>query len=517
MENISEFPSQQAEELQKQLADLDTHGKLKEEFLNRYQGNMGKPNSLSNYIDKHWSENNKKLFIEWTGIETFDDKQTIKRVGVKLNEITYGSKRSMLWKCSTCENEYIASPNDRTNKGSKCPRCKINKSTEIHKELGEKLDKWCNRQGNYGEKIRKEYLGILKNGDIVPIEKMNRGSREVVKWKCSICDYIWEAKPNDRTSPERQGCPYCSKYTFIKGKNDLETFCKEQSEFSKLLTEFMGEDSKGNKVDTCNIAKNSGIKVKWKCLTCGYIWYAKVYSRIRNGTGCPKCAGNICIKGINDLETYCKDKEDLKYILDEFIGLTDDNKHIEIYDVAYASIKKIQWRCNKCHKIWIASPNSRTNNKSGCPYCSIASTSFPEQYIYHSMKQVFNKVLNRAKTKDTQYEYDIVIPELKLCMEYSGMYWHKDKLDRDKIKEAYCKSKGINFLQIYVHNGELLEQDIYTKEKIVYQTESNKSRHIKQLQHIIEFILEMYGYSDLYNKIDFKLAEKQANEIMGKS
>ena len=34
------------------------------------------------------------------------------------------------------------------------------------------------------------------------------------------------------------------------------------------------------------------------------------------------------------------------------------------------------------------------------------------------------------------YEVDIYIPELKIGIEYDGVYWHQDKLEKDKEKNA---------------------------------------------------------------------------------
>ena len=120
MEYITEFPSEQAEELQKHLKELDEQGKLKEEFLKHYQNNMGKTNSLANYIDKNWETRGKKLYMEYTGIEVYAEAQDkIKSKSIKLNEISYGSKRLIIWKCNKCSHEWVARPNDRTN-GKNC-------------------------------------------------------------------------------------------------------------------------------------------------------------------------------------------------------------------------------------------------------------------------------------------------------------------------------------------------------------------------------------------------------------
>lgn len=109
--SIKDFPSKQAEEIQKHLLELDEQGKLLDYFKEQYT-NLGAENSLANYIKDNWEKDGKKLFIEWTGIETFSDKHTIKRTGVKLSEISYGSSnRYFLWKCGTCKYEWVANMN----------------------------------------------------------------------------------------------------------------------------------------------------------------------------------------------------------------------------------------------------------------------------------------------------------------------------------------------------------------------------------------------------------------------
>lgn len=109
---ISDFPSEQAEVIQNKLKDIDEQGKLFDEFMSRYGNNLGKPNSLAKYIKNNWEKDGKKLFIEWTGVEVCDDKHTIAAIGIKINEVSYGIKRYFLWKCSTCQYEWVANMNN---------------------------------------------------------------------------------------------------------------------------------------------------------------------------------------------------------------------------------------------------------------------------------------------------------------------------------------------------------------------------------------------------------------------
>lgn len=388
------------------------------------------------------------MYIEYTGIEVCDDKHTVVSIGVKLNEISYGSRRYFLWKCSTCKNEWTSKVVDRTNKNSGCPKCGRLRTIEASHLRGEPLDKWCNANGIYGAKIKSEFTGRLEDGTIVTLGELSKGSSQKVYWKCSNpdCKNEWAAMVKDRTSKQRRGCSACGGTRLIKGKNDLETYCHQHPELS--------------------------------------------------------------------------------YILKEFVGLDELNQHIIQSEIARSSKKKVYWKCNKCHKKWLAAPAERAGrDKTGCPHCAAYMfTSFPEQYIYHSLLQLFPKTKNRQKDIIKQYEYDIVIPDLKLCIEYSGVNWHADKLDRDQAKADHCKESDVKFLQIYAHQGEITDEqdclieDSYKKDRIIYkQDKHNKSKHIKQLQHIIEFILKQYAPNHSVEEINFELAEQQANEVMGKA
>lgn len=110
-----------------------------------------------------------------------------------------------------------------------------------------------------------------------------------------------------------------------------------------------------------------------------------------------------------------------------------------------------------------------------------------------------------------------------MYIEYSGVNWHADKLERDQDKADHCKANKINFLQIYAHHGEITDEqglevdDSYEKNQIIYRITTNKPEHIKQLKYIIEFILDTYAPKHSLKEIDFTLSEHQANEVMGKA
>ena len=308
---------------------------------------------------------------------------------------------------------------------------------------------------------------------------------------------------------------FLSKFKDNLGKpNSLANYCLNNWEERgrRIYNEYRSRYS----INT--ISYGSQKKLPWECENCHYNWIASPHNRASNSSNCPACAGHTLIPGKNDLETFCKTNKKFEYLIEEFVGLDETRGSIKINEISRGDNRRVVWRCRHCKRMWLSSPNTRTAYNSGCPYCNTSGyTSFPEQYIYNSLKQVFKDVLSRQKDSIKQYEYDIVIKDLNLCIEYSGAYWHKDRTDRDKLKEEHCRENGAQFMQIYMHKGEMSAPDTYTKEKIIYKANMDKSKHNKQLQQIVKYILQEYSDITLYNKIDFNKSEEEANKAMGKA
>lgn len=89
-----------------------------------------------------------------------------------------------------------------------------------------------------------------------------------------------------------KGCPFCAGKRVLKGVNDLS------SQYPKVVSKFW--DFSKNSISPDKVYKFSGKKFYWKCKECGYEWENAVSNLTRNGYGCPACAGNVAIIGIND-------------------------------------------------------------------------------------------------------------------------------------------------------------------------------------------------------------------------
>ena len=137
---------------------------------------------------------------------------------------------------------------------------------------------------------------------------------------------------------------------FKPGVNDLATTHPE------LAAEWNLE--KNGDLRPSDVMAGSDTKVWWKCSQ-GHEWQSALYSR-KAGCGCPFCAGNIIIPGVNDLQTT---EPELSAEWDY-----EKNLHLTPAQVARSSNRKVWWKCKMDHS-WQALI-SRRSSGTGCPICA---------------------------------------------------------------------------------------------------------------------------------------------------
>ena len=132
-----------------------------------------------------WCLNNgeygKQLLQEFQGIDEKGNKITP-------TEIRYGSQKKILWKCNKGHTWY-ATVSNRVVYKSGCPRCNyelqsIKRSTPT--QGVNDLYTWCLNNGEWGQQLLQEWVGIDEDGNKVETKNILRGSsRKRVLWKCN--------------------------------------------------------------------------------------------------------------------------------------------------------------------------------------------------------------------------------------------------------------------------------------------------------------------------------------------
>jgi len=253
---------------------------------------------------------------------------------------------------------------------------------------------------------------------------------------------------------------------------------------------------------------NTSTKIKHKCLKCNHIWYIRP-ANIKQGKGCPKCAGNYR----PTTEDYMKqliEKKNIKLkCLDEYINDRTKINHQctqcgYIWKTSPSNVKQkyscpkcagvlkktheeyieqlklinpnvickgkyqnnkvtIDHKCLKCNFNWLISP-SNVLRGYGCPRCNLSKG---EIKIINLLKENNIPFINQFRYKDLFYfsnkrklSFDFYIPYKNLLIEYNGKQHYepieyfggndafKHQQNRDKLKVEYCKKNNINLLVI---------------------------------------------------------------------
>lgn len=245
--------------------------------------------------------------------------------------------KTVVWWKGKCGHEWD-NPIDVVSRGQRCPYC-----------TGQRVLKGFNDLATIKPEIAKQWHPTL-NGVKTP-DMYTFGSGHKAYWLCKVCGQTWKSAINIRTRRlGNSGCPYCAHEKPIKGINDLVTLRPD------LMEEWDYDKNIG--IDPYSLMPNSNKRVFWKCTKCGYEYKAFISNR-NKGNGCKRCAGQVLIKGINDLETLYPD------IAKQWDYSQNELKPCDVFP---ASNKKYSWVCSLGHT-WRATPNSRIYGR-GCPFCS---------------------------------------------------------------------------------------------------------------------------------------------------
>lgn len=120
---------------------------------------------------------------------------------IKASELKSGSNQRLLWECTVCSHQWLATVNHRTS-GTGCPVCTrgdlhssgTNSMAKTHPHLAEEL--LPNPHGDAHDLVA--------------------GTNRLLPWECKDCGHRWSTSGNNRASGK--GCSVCAKYGFDRTK-----------------------------------------------------------------------------------------------------------------------------------------------------------------------------------------------------------------------------------------------------------------------------------------------------------
>jgi hypothetical protein len=260
---------------------------------------------------------------------------------------TAGSAKKFLWKCKD-GHKFDAIIYSRTLRGDGCPYCSGRKVLEGYNDLATTNPE------------------LAKEADGWDPSMVSSGSNKKFSWIC-VNGHSWKAVLNNRTGSNKAGCPVCSNNLVVPGINDLATTHPEVAQ-------------KADGWDPTTVSYGSGKRFNWKCQL-GHKWSVPPQSQARNN-GCPICANRIIEIGFNDLATT---HPDMAIEADGWDPRTSMS----------GSDKKKKWICKLGHR-WTATPETRTQNNSGCLVCANKQVEFG----FNDLATLFPEIAKEADDWD---------------------------------------------------------------------------------------------------------------------
>ena len=171
----------------------------------------------------------------------------------------------------------------------------------------------------------------------------------------------------------------------------------------------------------------------------------KLFSKNRF-KGCPMCESNI------KQGAYLREKS--KNYLQDALDEADDGDEYEWMGTFIKNNIPVKIKHKTCGTVYEVRPRDFRYAHNRCPNCSADSRrSSGECEVAEEIQKIYDgEILTNDRTAIYPKELDIYLPELKLAIEYNGLYWHnEDNVGKDAAIDKYndCLKNGIRLIQIF--------------------------------------------------------------------
>lgn len=397
------------------------------------------------------------------------------------NQIPANSNIKVWWKCKRCGYEWKAMINNRV-RGSRCPRCMRHYHTSypeqaiyyyIHKAFPDAINayspEWLGKNMEIDIFIPSLNLGIEYDGEAYhgnsKAEKdrnkskiiQNHGIR-LIRVREPKLEEISDGSDVILTEPPKGDLKYLEKpiqiiLSFIGTEYgiDINQSIDLDRDYDSIIQSVSGLISsksfghlfpyearlwnyeRNGTLKPTEFLPSSNVKVWWKCDVCNHEWKATIGS-IRQGHGCPVCAGKVVNKGVNDFSTLHPD------LAEEW---SEKNGSSKPEDFLSNSLFRAWWKCKECGTEWQATLNNRVSRNSGCPKCS--SKKQGERFRQNRIRERGSLADNNPELlQDWDYEKNkgICDPTEILSGSHTRVWWKCHICQHEWMAAAYSRSSG---------------------------------------------------------------------------
>ena len=192
------------------------------------------------------------------------------------------------------------------------------------------------------------------------------GMHIIAYWVCGVCGNHYKMRVDHRATGH--GCKKCG-IKKAKAKINADKLARGKSVdvlYPELVEEWINEFNGDHKLS--EFTQGSHFLATWKCKTCGKIYKAAIYNRIK-GKRCPDCSlknrvNKRLANNLVKLGSLADKRSDL------LIDWDYSKNKISPDQISVSSNKTVHWRCHKCGYEWSSSLYKRSVENHSCPACS---------------------------------------------------------------------------------------------------------------------------------------------------
>lgn len=274
--------------------------------------------------------------------------------------------------------------------------------------------------------------------------------KDPVEIICNTCGKHFQQTPDNHINTKK-GCPICGRKKAAteaaksrKGKKVQR--CTTEEWIKKVLKRY---PENAEKYDYSHVVyTRSDERVEIICKTCGRVMHPKACAHF-SGQGCKTCAVRAAASekaiSFQDVVERCREThgDNYEYFEDSYVNASTPMKI----------------RHKECGNIFMQRPEFHYGKGQGCPRCC-HNQSTGEKDVLSFIKGIYSGVVeenawvleNFKYPSKKKMELDIYLPELKLAVEYNGVFWHS--VDRKGKgyhiqKRKACEKQGIRMLSIW--------------------------------------------------------------------
>ena len=154
-------------------------------------------------------------------------------------------------------------------------------------------------------------------------------------------------------------CPFCT-------NNRL---CQHNTLLTMAPAVAVYWDSAKNGLTPDQVTAGSTIRSHWLCPQCGHSWQVKIYGKVVNRSGCPKCSRRSQTSSRLPSLTQSEHPAMIEFDFErnQRAGFDPDK-------ITAGSQKMVHWICKECPRgqlhLFVAPPKNRIGLNSGCPFCA---------------------------------------------------------------------------------------------------------------------------------------------------